>query len=77
MMSTPLSSLPALPVTLATRAVADRAGIVVLGSEVEVLAVVGLERGDAPACYDKQATMPPALCAGCTWAPGCSRPGPA
>lgn len=69
--------MPALPVTLATRAAAEGAGIVVSGTEAETLAAVGLPREDAPACYSKRATMPADLCAGCTWAPGCDAALPA
>lgn len=74
MPTTPISSMPALPVTLATRAAAGSAGIVVSGTEAATLAALGLPADEAPACYGKRATMPAHLCAGCTWAPCCAQP---
>ena len=73
MSGTPISSMPALPVTRATREAAEGAAKALEGDpEAAVLRVLGgLPMADAPACIGQRATMPAALCAGCTWAPGC------
>jgi hypothetical protein len=63
--------MPALPVTRATREAAETAGIAVSGTEAQTLAALGLDASEAPACLGKRATMSPALCLGCTWAPAC------